>query len=183
MALAGCGGSSHAPSVASLGPTTTTAPTPSSSSGGSGARPGVASFVAFADCMDKHGIPVSVSTGQGDAGISIRAGSQGAALKGSAQFQAAQTACQKLLPGGGPKQLTPAQEAQARRSALALSACMRTHGYPNFPDPTSEGVLDLTGIDPNSSPFRTAMQACSPHGGGGPIAVRVSGPGSGPGPG
>ena len=123
---------------------------------------------------------MSVSTQGGGVGIKIGSGDQGgspAVSPGSPQLQAAQKACQKLLPGGGPKPLSPAQEAQARKSALALAACMRTHGYPNFPDPTSQGVLDLTGIDPNSSQFQTAMQACSSHGGGGPIRIRVSGPG------
>jgi hypothetical protein len=183
VVLAGCGGGSHAPSVASLGPTTSTAPTsPSSGGGGSSGRPGVASFVAFADCMDKHGIPVTVSASQGNVGFHMTGGGQGGSLKGSSQFQAAQEACQKLLPGGGPKALTPAQEAQARRSTLALAACMRRHGYPNFPDPTSAGVLDLTGIDPNSTQFQTAMQTCSPHGAG-PIAIRASRSGPGPGPG
>ena len=42
---------------------------------------------------------------------------------------------------------------------------MRTHGYPSFPDPDSQGAFDFNGsssIDPNSSQFQAAMSACRP---------------------
>lgn len=50
-------------------------------------------------------------------------------------------------------------------SALAYSRCMRAHGITNFPDPDSNGNLTLnagpgTGIDPNSSQYKAADQAC-----------------------
>jgi hypothetical protein len=50
--------------------------------------------------------------------------------------------------------------------ALAFSNCMRAHGVPNFPDPSSSsGGLDLhagpgTGLDPRSPSFQSAQQAC-----------------------
>jgi hypothetical protein len=40
---------------------------------------------------------------------------------------------------------------------------MRSHGIPNFPDPTSSGGLDInsnTGIDPDSAQFKSAQKAC-----------------------
>jgi hypothetical protein len=83
----------------------------------------------------------------------------------SAQFQHAQQTCQKLLPNHG--QPTPAQQALERSSALALSACMRKHGEPNFPDPQfgSGGRVAIkigsgAGIDPGSPQFQAAQQAC-----------------------
>jgi hypothetical protein len=47
----------------------------------------------------------------------------------------------------------------------AYSACMRKHGVPQFPDPGPNGELQLragpgTGIDPGSSQFKAAEQAC-----------------------
>jgi hypothetical protein len=174
LLAAGCGGGSKNPSVASLGPATTQATTTTPSPGKGGNQTG--DFVKFAHCMNAHGVPVQVqSGGAGKVGISI--GSTG--LKpGSPQLQHAQTACQKYLPGGGPPNLTPAQKAQMRQGELAIAQCMRKHGYPNFPDPDSQGVLDLTNVDPQSPQFQSAMQACRPAGGKSNIMIRarVGGP-------
>lgn len=52
--------------------------------------------------------------------------------------------------------------------AMKLAACMRSNGVPNFPDPNSQGVIQGSGIDPNSPAFEKAMQACRkslPNGG------------------
>jgi hypothetical protein len=62
-------------------------------------------------------------------------------------------------------QLTPAE----RAAELAYSQCMRSHGVTNFPDPNSEGKLQITGgstnggstgIDPHSATFQNAQKAC-----------------------
>jgi hypothetical protein len=50
-------------------------------------------------------------------------------------------------------------------SPLAFSRCMRTHGVPNFPDPTPQGnggySLSLgSGVNPRSPQFQAAQQAC-----------------------
>jgi hypothetical protein len=55
--------------------------------------------------------------------------------------------------------------------ALKYSACMRAHGVPNFPDPSSSGVIQFgssSGINPASPQFRRAQASCQkylPHGG------------------
>ncbi len=55
--------------------------------------------------------------------------------------------------------------------AAKFAACMRTHGVPNFPDPTSQGAIQIgpsSGIDPGSASFQAAQQHCSsllPNGG------------------
>jgi hypothetical protein len=84
---------------------------------------------------------------------------------GSAQFEQAQQACRKLMPHGGTP--SPAQQEQSRRSALAFSACMRSHGEPKFPDPQfgSGGSVRLkisvgSGVDPGSPQFQAAQKAC-----------------------
>jgi hypothetical protein len=46
---------------------------------------------------------------------------------------------------------------------VQFSQCMRTHGVPNFPDPTSSGNLNFTpssGLDTESPAFQSAQQAC-----------------------
>ena len=79
-------------------------------------------------------------------------------------FERAEADCQKLLPVGvAPSQ---AQQRQFKRQALAFAACMRSHGVPNYPDPTISGVKMTehisasSGIDPNSPIFQVAQRAC-----------------------
>lgn len=170
LLAAGCGGSST-PSVASLGPSTTT--TTSSSSGGTnGGRPSSADFYKFAHCMESHGVTVQV--GQGGSGISITGKNVG-----GPQLQKAQQTCQKLLPGGGPKPLTAAQQAQALKQMIKLSRCMRAHGVKNFPDPSGANGFSLNKgqIDPNAPGFQAAAKACSatgPNGKGFGFRIRVA---------
>jgi hypothetical protein len=79
----------------------------------------------------------------------------------NSELQAAQTACQRLLPDGGE----PPSRAGLRkieRDALNFARCMRSHGVPNWPDYTLQGgtpLFDLhaTTIAPNS-PLIVAKQ-------------------------
>ncbi len=42
-----------------------------------------------------------------------------------------------------------------------FAACMRGHGLPSFPDPTSQGTIQFgSSIDPHSPLFRSAMKRC-----------------------
>ncbi len=71
-------------------------------------------------------------------------------------------------PGGGST--SPQDAAAANGKALRFAQCMRSHGVPNFPDPTG-GRIDLqvqkspngtsvNGVDVNGPAFNSAMQAC-----------------------
>jgi hypothetical protein len=167
LLAAGCGGGSKAPSVASLGTTTresTTAPSGSSPSGAGppGPLPRGGSFIfsgagvtAFSGCMRSHGVPdFPDPDSHGD--ISITA-SSGLELN-SPRFRSAEQACQSLMPGP-----TPAEQARDQANALKYSACMRSHGVPNFPDPTfSNGNIGISarGLDANSPIFQSAQAAC-----------------------
>jgi hypothetical protein len=53
------------------------------------------------------------------------------------------------------------------QKALKLSECMRANGVPNFPDPNGQGVIQGSGIDPNSPQFQKAQQTCAKQLGGG----------------
>jgi hypothetical protein len=172
----GCGGRSKSPGVASLGPGSTAMK--------SGKHhpivPAGASFARFAQCMTKHGIPAS--TGPQGRGVQIEASK----FKGgpnSPLLQSAQKACQKYLPGGPPEPLSPAQLARQGQQMRAMTACVRKHGYPNFPDPKLiDGRWGLaidpsSGVNPGSKKFQTAMQACRPGGKrNGPIVVQGPAP-------
>jgi hypothetical protein len=61
-----------------------------------------------------------------------------------------------------------------RSGFLAYSRCMRSHGVPNFPDPSDGGGIHLTpGVDPSSPAFQGAHAQCRKQlpGGGPPAGV------------
>jgi hypothetical protein len=171
LALAGCGGGSSSPGVAHLSSST---PGASPASGGSSSSPesggsSQQTLVAYSQCMRSHGVPEFPEPTEGR--LLIQRSDHNGRVTGvnpqSSQFQAAAKACAKLAPNGG-KPPSPAQQAKAQESALKFSACMRTHGVPNFPDPTlSGGGVRMTlkagganGIDPNSPQFKAAQKTC-----------------------
>jgi len=86
------------------------------------------------------------------------------AITGNPHFKSAQQACSKLLPGGGPgggsnHQITPQEQSQYLKAA----ACVRSHGVPNFPDPTFSGGgvhVAHQGLNESSPAFKAAVQAC-----------------------
>ncbi|HWE10302.1 MAG TPA: hypothetical protein VG325_13190 [Solirubrobacteraceae bacterium] len=48
-------------------------------------------------------------------------------------------------------------------ASLAFSACMRSHGVPNFPDPSAGGGIQIqagSGLNPFSPSFRAAQAGC-----------------------
>lgn len=82
------------------------------------------------------------------------------------RFNAAQTACQHLWPYQGP---TQAQEQQELTDALRFARCMRAHGVPGFPDPTTnsdsgrvEFVISSSqdGFDPQSPQILAKVRVC-----------------------
>jgi hypothetical protein len=158
LLVAGCGGGSGSPSVAHLGSTT-----PSASSGGGSAaltpQQEVAIDVAYAGCLTRHGVEVSaMSTG----GL-VWAARPGLPGPRSAQDAPAERDCKSFLPKGGlPLRPTPAQSARAIAQLLRYAECIRAHGVPNFPDPTSEGlrISPSSGIDLNSPQFLAAQKSC-----------------------
>jgi hypothetical protein len=93
--------------------------------------------LAFSHCMHSHGVPNFPdpnSSGQIPKDQII------ALDPSSPQFQAAQRTCARLWPYGSPGQ--NAAQGQAHTAALlAFAHCIRSHGFPNFPDPTSSGDL------------------------------------------
>jgi hypothetical protein len=80
----------------------------------------------------------------------------------SSQLQTAQNACEHLLPNSGQSgQTGRATEAQLN-DMRSFSQCMRSHGVPNWPDPSvnSQGTasFNLQGIPGLDSPQVTTAQ-------------------------
>jgi hypothetical protein len=174
LLVSGCGGGGGSkPQVANIatGSTTTGAANPSAApsneSGGGAPSSARNSFTLgvggararqLSACMRSHGVsnfPDPNAQGQITGNFDPN----------TPQFQHAAQACFKDLPQGGTP--SPAEEAQARRQALAFSACMRAHGLPNFPDPQfpSGGGVSIrinpsSGVDPRSPQFQAARKAC-----------------------
>ena len=163
-AVAGCGGGPSHPSVASIGTTTSGAAASGSKprSVGPALSPQQETAIddAYAACMTAHGIPARAMADGAGVGFLVRPGTPG---PGSPQFTAAQRACKRLLPKGGLPAATATQHAAITARMLKLSECMRAHGEPNFPDPTTQGlhIGPNSGIDPSSPQFQTAQHDCA----------------------
>jgi hypothetical protein len=77
-------------------------------------------------------------------------------------------ACGLLLGACGSSGVQAATSGQVinaadRDQALRFSQCMRSHGVPNFPDPSAGGGVDFElrpGIDAQSPAFEAAQRAC-----------------------
>jgi hypothetical protein len=154
----------------------------SPSSAGSGGSPNAAgsssspSAVAYSACMRSHGVPNFPDPGSGGA---VPKGDARHFGVSTAQLQAAEQACQPLLPAGGsldqqteecmstgncPRALVQQLLTVERRFAQ----CMRSHGVPKYPDPTidSQGrpifVFSVSkgGFDPHEPQIMTKEDEC-----------------------
>jgi hypothetical protein len=166
--VTGCGGNSPTGGVASLSShaskTSTTSSTAAGSTGGGESSPD-SQAVAYSACMRSHGVPnfpdPKVSTNGNEVKVAIGINPS---ISGNPQFKSAQQACSKLLPGGGPgsgpnHQISPQEQSQYLKAA----ACIRSHGIPNFPDPTFSGGgvhIEHQGLNESSPAFKAAVQAC-----------------------
>jgi hypothetical protein len=94
--------------------------------------------LAYAHCMRSHGVTNFPDPTGGNNKQAVVSALQAV---GNSKAQAAQTACMQVN-GGSPgtgKSATPSQTRTA--TMLAFARCVRSHGFPRFPDPTSSGQL------------------------------------------
>jgi hypothetical protein len=77
---------------------------------------------------------------------------------------------------GAGNSSAPQSSASTQQKMVAYSQCMRSHGVPEFPEPTEGHLLvhssnhngRVTGVDPQSSQFQAAQKVCGkllPNGG------------------
>jgi hypothetical protein len=121
-----------------------------------GSSPTAQSAVAYSQCMRANGVPKYPDPGSG--GQIPKGGAQAFDVSASV-FQAAQRTCEHLLPTGGSFDqqahdcisagaCPPALVQQMLTDDRKFAQCMRSHGVPNWPDPT---------LDPNGAPvFRVS---------------------------
>jgi hypothetical protein len=131
------------------------ASTVGSSAGGQGL---LAQAVAFAHCMRAHGVPGFPDPELDSSGSLVKKPLLESTFNAS---PSARAACAHLMPKRGLLP-TQAQQEQHQRQQLAFAACMRRHGFPQFPDGWSGNVGQLTaaGIDPSSPQLNAALTKC-----------------------
>ena len=89
--------------------------------------------IAYAGCVRSHGVP-DFPDPNSSGGFDKTSLSQLAA--GNSQFQNATRNCAHLLPSGSGSKDTEAGVRQEWNGMLSFARCMRSHGEPNWPDPT-----------------------------------------------
>ncbi len=160
LLFAACGGSSG-PGVASLGSSTTTTTTPAAASSNTNNETDYLDAVKYAQCMRTNGVPNMPDPNSKGLFLHTPGKLNGVTIDiNSAQYNSANKACTHLLPNGG--QLTPAEQQALLAQALKLVQCLRTHGFPNEPDPSTKGggVSLLLPGKRNSPQVQKALEAC-----------------------
>jgi hypothetical protein len=116
----------------------------------------------YSSCMRAHGVPnfadpkISVS----DTELVMQNPQMSATEVASPAYESASATCAKYLP-----QQQPAAPVTSTGSSLTQAVrfadCMRTHGVPNFPDPTAGGSFKLgPAINAQAPAFTGAMSDC-----------------------
>jgi hypothetical protein len=120
--------------------------------------------IKFAECMREHGVDMP-DPGTGGRQV-LRVGPNEETTP--EEMEEAQKACRKYQEQMEPPELSEQEREEFREAALAHARCMRENGIENFPDPTisedGEASLNITkrsGINPQSSEFKEAEEACA----------------------
>ena len=130
------------------------------SSSSASASGNVSAALAFAQCIRSHGVanfPDPNADGKEPPGTKQAANS-------NPQYPAALDACRHLLPSG--TQPSPRSNNLTQAGAVSLAGCMRTHGFPTFPDPTTDSSgqpvfnPQAAGIDAHSPQVQGALRTC-----------------------
>jgi hypothetical protein len=152
LLAAGCGGGGS-PRVASGASTTTT-------QNGTTTRNGtLASAFAFARCMRSHGIPNWPDPTSG--GFFDKSKLRPLGLNVSRVRALEEGPCNIPLPSPQGYTITPAD----RADYLKAATCMRSHGFPDFPDPTFQNNSLQTNIpasvNQDAPKFKSAATTCT----------------------
>jgi hypothetical protein len=121
--------------------------------------------LAYARCMRSHGVtnfPDPASSGGDDKQAVVSALQR----VSNSEAETAQTACIHVNDGTPGTGQSPAQGQAHTGAMLAFARCMRRHGFPNFPDPTSQGQLSpqlvtAAGIDLHQPALLKSGLACT----------------------
>jgi hypothetical protein len=139
----------------------------SSSSTGSGSTGESANspLLAFSQCMQSHRVPNFPDPPPGATNAKFP-GAQQLGVSSSV-YQAAENSCERLLPAGIGDQFPAAEVPLLLRGMRSFSQCVRSHGVPNWPDPTtnSDGqvgfdLVGIPGLDSDSPRVQAVLQEC-----------------------
>ena len=153
LLAAGCGGGAS-PGVASVASSTTATTTTQNG------------MVGYSACMRSNGVP-NFPDPDSSGGIPKQAVVSAFQAVSNSQAEVAQNACKHLLPAGGSLSGKASQPVtvQDRQDYLKAAACMRSHGFSDFPDPTFQNSSVQTNIpssvNQDSSQFRSAATTCT----------------------
>ncbi|HWE59898.1 MAG TPA: hypothetical protein VG228_09420 [Solirubrobacteraceae bacterium] len=119
-----------------------------------------AAMIRFATCMRRHGVNGLPSP------ISSPAAFKHSFTTTTPAYTSAMGTCQRLLPGQQSNRQSAAQTQKQIHAMLAFARCVRGHGFPRFPDPTSTGELNhqmlaQAGIDLHQPAVVQAADACA----------------------
>lgn len=165
FAAAACSSGPSTPGVAGSGSDTPTTAGSTANQGMPTLTPAQkAAQLAYSQCMQTHGVP-NFPDPDSQGRILIQ-GAPGSSLDpGSAAFKHAEDVCKSKQP-----QPTPAQQAQAEQYALRVARCMRAHGIKDYPDPGSDGRIEIhlnnnpgSDLNPNNPLFQRAQAKCMPN--------------------
>jgi hypothetical protein len=164
-------------SPSSVGAGSASAAAPASSAPAAGSSATAQSAVAYSQCMRADGVPKYPDPASGG---QLPKGDAQAFGVSDAQYQAAEHTCRHLLPTGGSfdeqshecieaGDCPPALVQQMLTADRKFAQCMRSHGVPDWPDPTlgENGgpffMLSATGIthtQTHSPPMENTIMAC-----------------------
>ena len=130
--------------------------------GGSGSNPNASSKTGneqqtlnFTRCMREHGVNISTPNGPGGGPINVTGTSPQV-------MEAAQKACARYRPQGGPEKLSPAERAAREDAVQSFARCMRSHGV-EVQAQTQGGAVRI-GVHMNNAKenpaFQAAQKAC-----------------------
>jgi hypothetical protein len=126
---------------------------------------GLSHALAFVNCMRTHGEPNMPNPVRQGRSVTIAIHPDSGVNPRSEQFNAAFKACKHLASAGkgsaaGGTTITTAEQADY----LKAVACMRSHGFPKFPDPVFQGnnvtFNSTTPIDTSSPRYQRALGTC-----------------------
>jgi hypothetical protein len=123
---------------------------------------------SFSSCVRSHGVPGFYFTRQSSPpspppdGVVVGIhGYYAQFAPNSPAFLAAQKTCEHLLPfSGGLTGSGTGGTHQQFLQALKVVTCMRSHGYPDWPDPVNGRVMFPGDVDAHSTQLQTAAQTC-----------------------
>jgi hypothetical protein len=121
---------------------------------------------AFSRCVREHGVTNYPDPDPDPDGNGHLPASGKQIARSSPQFPAAEGACMHILQSGGATETQG--DKQKLAFALKVARCMRSGGFPNYPDPTTSSAssqgsgtrFEGTGINTKSPRFQTTEMAC-----------------------